>query len=126
MPRGGARNFAKHACHRRKCRTRLPFPRRCRRGKSLQQGIIVLNTKGTEGGVEELVGVVSKEMEAEGASIGDVQDLGRRKFAYTSNHMESGHYVNYSFTAEPSSLEKIKGRLRLNNQVHLQYFQRKS
>jgi small subunit ribosomal protein S6 len=40
--------------------------------------------------------------------------------------MDSGHYVNYSFTAEPSSIEKIKGRLRLNNQVHLQYFQRKS
>jgi small subunit ribosomal protein S6 len=90
------------------------------------EGIIVLNTKGTEGGVEELVGVVSKEMEAEGASIGDVQDLGRRKFAYNSDHMDSGHYLNYSFTAEPSSIEKIKGRLRLNNQVHLQYFQRKS
>ncbi len=90
------------------------------------EGIVVLNTKGTDGGVEELVSVVSKEMEAEGASIGDVQDLGRRKFAYNSNHMESGHYINYSFSADPASIEKIKGRLRLNNQVHLQYFQRKS
>jgi small subunit ribosomal protein S6 len=89
------------------------------------EGIVVLNTKGTDGGVEELVGVVSKEMEAEGATIGEVQDLGRRKFAYNSNHMESGHYINYAFSAEPSALEKIKGRLRLNNQVHLQYFQRK-
>jgi small subunit ribosomal protein S6 len=90
------------------------------------EGIVVLNTKGTDGGVEELVSVVSKEMEAEGATIGEVQDLGRRKFAYNSNHMESGHYINYAFSAEPSALEKIKGRLRLNNQVHLQYFQRKA
>ena len=90
------------------------------------EGIVVLNTKGTEGGVEDLVSAVSKEMEAEGATIGDVMDMGRRKFAYNSNHMESGHYLNYTFSAEPSALEKIKGRLRLNNNIHLQYFQRKA
>jgi small subunit ribosomal protein S6 len=50
--------------------------------------------------------------------------MGRRKFAYNSDHMESGHYINFQFTAEPSSIEKIKGRLRLNNQIHLQYYQR--
>lgn len=90
------------------------------------EGIVVLNTKGTEGGVEDLVSVVSKEMEAEGATIADVMDMGRRKFAYNSNHMESGHYLNYTFSAEPSALEKIKSRLRLNNNIHLQYYQRKA
>lgn len=89
------------------------------------EGIVVLNTKGTEGGVEELVSVVSKEMTAEGASISETLDMGRRKFAYNSDHLESGHYINFAFTAEPCALEKIQGRLRLNNQVHLQYFQRK-
>ena len=89
------------------------------------EGIVVLNTKGTDGGVEDLVSVVSKEMEAEGAKISEVQDLGRRKFAYASYHLDSGHYINYSFAAEPSAIEKIKGRLRLNNHIHLQYFQRK-
>lgn len=89
------------------------------------EGIVVLNTKGTDGGVEDLVSVVSKEMEAEGAKISEVQDLGRRKFAYASDHLESGHYINYAFDAEPAAIEKIKGRLRLNNHVHLQYFQRK-
>jgi len=65
-----------------------------------------------------------KEMQAEGATITETQDMGRRKFAYNSDHMESGHYINFQFTAEPSSIEKIKGRLRLNNQIHLQYYQR--
>lgn len=88
------------------------------------EGIVVLNTKGTEGGVEDLVSVVSKEMQAEGATITETQDMGRRKFAYNSDHMESGHYINFQFIAEPSSIEKIKGRLRLNNQIHLQYYQR--
>ncbi|PAW60076.1 MAG: 30S ribosomal protein S6 [Verrucomicrobiia bacterium Tous-C3TDCM] len=88
------------------------------------EGIVVLNTKGTEGGVEDLVSVVSKQMQAEGATITETLDMGRRKFAYNSDHMESGHYINFQFTAEPSSIEKIKGRLRLNNQIHLQYYQR--
>ena len=88
------------------------------------EGIVVLNTKGTEGGVEDLVSVVSKQMQAEGATITEALDMGRRKFAYNSDHMESGHYINFQFTAEPSSIEKIKGRLRLNNQIHLQYYQR--
>jgi ribosomal protein S6 len=90
------------------------------------EGIIVLNTKGTDGGVGDLVSVVSKEMEAEGATIADVTDLGRRKFSYNAQHIESGHYINYAFSAEPSSIDKIKGRLRLNGHVFLQYFQRKS
>ena len=88
------------------------------------EGTVVLNTKGTEGGVEDLVSVVSKQMQAEGATITETLDMGRRKFAYNSDHMESGHYINFQFTAEPSSIEKIKGRLRLNNQIHLQYYQR--
>ncbi len=88
------------------------------------EGIIILNTKGADGGVEDLIGTVTKEMEAEGAKVADVLDMGRRKFAYTSNHLESGHYLNFSLTAEPASIAKIKGRLRLNTHVHMQYFQR--
>ena len=64
------------------------------------EGIVVLNTKGTEGGVEDLVSVVSKQMQAEGATITETLDMGRRKFAYNSDHMESGHYINFQFTAE--------------------------
>jgi small subunit ribosomal protein S6 len=90
------------------------------------EGIIVLNTKGAEGGIEDLVATVSKEMTQEGAKVGEVVDLGRRKFAYNARHMESGHYMNYAITAEPSTITKIKSRLKLNDHVFLQYFQRKS
>lgn len=87
------------------------------------EGLIVLNTKGNEGSVDELVSTVSKELEAEGAKISEVQQMGRRKFAYNARHLEAGHYVNYIFTAEPESITKIKARLKLNGQVHLQHFQ---
>lgn len=88
------------------------------------QGLVILNTKSIEGSVEDLVAAVSKEIEAEGAKLGEVQQLGRRKFAYSSRHLESGHYVTYSFKAEPVAIDRIQAKLKLNDHVHLQHFQR--
>jgi len=87
------------------------------------EGLIVLNIKGVESSVDELIAAVSKDIEAEGAKVGEVKQLGRRKFANPSRHLESGHYVNYSLQAEPAAVAKIQARLRLNTQVHLQHFQ---
>ena len=88
------------------------------------EGLIVLNTKSVEGSVEELVTAVSKELEAEGAKLDEIQQLGRKKFAYNSRHLESGHYVNYFFKAEPKAINPIHSRLKLNDNVNLQHFQR--
>ncbi len=88
------------------------------------QGLIVLNTKSLEGTVDELVASVSKELEAEGAKLDKVAQLGRRQFAYESRHLESGHYVNYTFQGAPDVITKIQNRLRLNGHVHLQHFVR--
>lgn len=88
------------------------------------EGLIVLNVKGLDSSVDELISTVSKEIEAEGAKLGEVKQLGRRKFAYNSRHLESGHYVNYSFQAEPAAVERIQNRLKLNEQIHLQHYRR--
>ena len=88
------------------------------------QGLIVLNTKSHEGSVDDLVSAVSKELQSEGAKVEKVSQLGRRQFAYTSRHLDAGHYVNYVFSGGPDLITKIQGRLRLNGNVHLQHFQR--
>lgn len=88
------------------------------------EGLIVLNVKGIDSSVDELINEVSKEIEAEGAKLGEIKQLGRRKFAYNSRHLESGHYVNYSFQAEPAAVERIQSRLKLNEQIHLQHYRR--
>lgn len=88
------------------------------------QGLIVLNTKSLEGSIDNLVTAVSKELEAEGAKLQKISQLGRRQFAYPSNHLESGHYVNYTFEGGADIVSKIQDRLRLNSNVHLQHFQR--
>lgn len=87
------------------------------------EGLIVLNTKGLEGSTDDLVSAVGKEIEAEGGKLEEVRQMGRRKFAYASKHLESGHYVNYHFSAEPEAISKIRSRLKLNDNVHLQHYQ---
>ncbi len=88
------------------------------------QGLIVLNTKSLEGTVDDLVTAVSKEIEAEGGKLEKIAQLGRRQFAYNSNHLEAGHYVNYTFQGAADLITRIHARLRLNNHVHLQHYQR--
>lgn len=88
------------------------------------QGLIVLNTKSLDGTVDELVTAVSKELEAEGAKLEKITQLGRRQFAYNSRHLEAGHYVNYTFQGAADIVSKIQARLRLNGHVHLQHFLR--
>lgn len=88
------------------------------------QGLIVLNTKSLDGTVDELVTSVGKELEAEGAKLEKITQLGRRQFAYNTRHLEAGHYVNYVFQGCSDTVAKIQARLRLNNHVYLQHFQR--
>ena len=90
------------------------------------QGLIVFNTKSLDGTIDELVNAVSKELEAEGAKVDKVAQLGRRDFAYNARHLASGHYVNYTFQGAPQAVAKIQNRLRLNESVHLQHFVRVS
>lgn len=88
------------------------------------ESLIVLNTKGKEDSVDELVGAVAKEMEAEGAKLDEIKQLGKRKFAYNARHLDGGHYVNYVFEADSQQVRSIQDRLKLNSIVHLQHYQR--
>ncbi|MGJ8723042.1 MAG: 30S ribosomal protein S6 [Roseibacillus sp.] len=86
----------------------------------------MLNTKGNDKGVDDLVSNVGKEMEAAGAKLDEIQQLGRRQFAYNARDLDGGHYVNYVFEASPEVILKIQERLKLNDVVHLQHYQRLS
>ena len=88
------------------------------------ESLIVLNTKGNEDSVDELVGAVANEMESEGAKLDEIKQLGKRKFAYNARHLDCGHYVNYIFAADPQQVQNIQNKLKLNSLVHLQHYQR--
>lgn len=86
------------------------------------EALIVFNMKGCETPVEELIKNVAGEITAQGANITEINNVGRREFAYESNHLAAGQYVTYAFDAEPSAIRVIREHLRINPVIHLQYY----
>lgn len=93
--------------------------------KRKYEGIIVLNTQGKEEGVDDLISGISKKMEGEGATLEQIDRLGKKEFAYNARHLSHGYYLNMQFDAEPGSLSKIRDFLKRDDDVFLQYFQKK-
>lgn len=89
------------------------------------EAMIVLDMKGREENLETLVSQLGKEFETNGAKLEQVDNLGKKKFPFSPRHVESGYYINFLFEAEPVSVDKVQARLKLNDNVYMQYFQRR-
>lgn len=92
--------------------------------KRKYEGLIVLNTRGKEDTVDAIVSKLGREMELEGATLEQIDHLGKKKFPYGSKKLTEGYFVNYQIQAVPAVLEKVKAKLRLNADVHQQNFLR--
>ncbi len=89
------------------------------------EGLIVLDTKGNDTSIDELVSTVGQLIEAEGAKLDEVNKLGYKKFAYNSRQIEGGHYVSYTFEAEPTAIKGIKASLDLNEDIYTHQYHSK-
>lgn len=93
--------------------------------KRKYEGVYVLNMKGQEEGIEEMVGKITKELESNGATLEQIDRLGRKEFANTNHAKQNhGYYVQFHFEAEPKTLAEVESRLKLNEQVMLQHYRR--
>lgn len=88
------------------------------------EALIVLDSNSVEGPIDEMIGRIGKEMEGEGASLGQVDHLGQKKFPTAPKGVTGGYYVNIQFGGEPDVVEKVKGKLRLNTSIYQQHYQR--
>ncbi|MGJ8673025.1 30S ribosomal protein S6 [Rubritalea sp.] len=88
------------------------------------EGLVVLDTKGKEGSVDEFVSEVGKVIEANGATLDEVKQLGRKTFAYNARQIEGGVYVNYFFDAAPEAIEDIKEALDLVAGIYMHQYRR--
>lgn len=88
------------------------------------EGLVVLDTKATEGSIEELVSKVGQVIEANGATLDEVKQLGRKTFAYNARQIEGGLYVNYFFNAAPAAITEIKSALDLVDGIYMHQYRR--
>lgn len=89
------------------------------------EAMIVLDMKGKEDSVETLVSQLSREFEQTGAKLEQVDNLGKRKFPYAPRHVDSGYFVNFLFESEPTAVDTLRSKFKLNSNIYMQYYQRR-
>lgn len=79
----------------------------------------ILDTRGVEETVDQIIENVKQEIATVEGEVGDVENLGQRDFARVTNPKRpSGVYVQMYFTAPGSAPAALKERLRLNQTVY--------
>ena len=94
--------------------------------KRKYEGVYVLKMKGQEEGIEDIVGAITKELESSGATLEQIDRIGRKEFAH-ENHVKQNHgyYVQFHFEAESDVIDGVQTRLKLNEQIMLQHYRRR-
>lgn len=90
--------------------------------KKRYEALLVLNTRGKEDSSKDIIERLEKEMAADGITVEQVQRLERREFSYEHDHQKSGYYVNFIISTDPITLEKLRGKLKLDADVTLQNY----
>jgi len=88
------------------------------------EAFLILRTQGSEDSAKEIIERLSGEFTAEGAKIEQVQRMDKRQFAYAAGDLSSGYYVNFIFEAEPTLIDKMQAKFRLDEDVYRQHYQR--
>ena len=92
--------------------------------KNRYEGLLVLNVKGSEDGAKDVIERLEGEFKKDGATIEQVQKMDRRPFSYTAGPLDSGYYVNFIFNAAPATIEKLRARFTLDEEVYRQHYQK--
>jgi len=84
--------------------------------------LLALNTRGREESVKEIIERLEKLFKAEGAEIEQVQRLEKRELAYGHEHQSTAYFVNFIFEADPQLIEKLRTKLKLDEDVAIQNY----
>jgi small subunit ribosomal protein S6 len=90
--------------------------------KNRYEALIALDTRGKEDTAKDIIERLEKDFAAEGAAIEQTQRLERRELAYEHNHMKSAYFVNIIFAAEPALIDRLRAKLKLDEEVGLVQF----
>ena len=88
------------------------------------EALLVLNAQGKEDTTREIIERLELDFQKEGAQIEQVQKMDKRQFSYVAGPLDSGYYVNFIFSADPESIEKLRTKFKLDTEVYRQTYQR--
>jgi len=79
--------------------------------------LMILLPSMKEDRVEEILGVVRKEIERAGGEPGAGKGMGKRVFGRPIKKLTEGRYYKLGFSLPTGEIDALKGRLRLNSDV---------
>jgi len=92
--------------------------------KNRYEALLILNIKGSDESVKELIERLEGDFAKEGAKIESVQKMDRRHFTYVKGKLDSGYYVNFIFEGTPAVLEKLNAKFKLDPDVYRQNYKK--
>ena len=82
------------------------------------EGLFIFETAAKEEGIKDTIDKISSEITSLGGKVETVQKMDKRAFSRVANKKHSsGFYVNVIFETEPSSLDQLKHRLAMSEEV---------
>lgn len=81
--------------------------------------MFILDTRGREESVEQLIEDIKKAIIASDAEVHGVENLGRRDFArVTDAQMNAANYVEFTLSGSPGVATRVREQFRLNPIVY--------
>jgi ribosomal protein S6 len=78
------------------------------------EGLFILNPAGKEETIKDAIDKISAEITAAGGKVETVQKMDRRNFSRVADKKHNaGFYVNIIFESQPTSLDPLKHRLAM-------------
>ena len=90
--------------------------------KKRYEALLALNTRGKDESAKEIIERLEKDFASEGVTVEQTQRLERRELAYPHKHRNAAYFVNFVIETDPATLEKVRGKLKLDDEVSLQNY----
>jgi ribosomal protein S6 len=82
------------------------------------EGLFILSTAGKEDSVKEMVDKISADIVSAGGKVETVQKMDKRAFMRVANRKHtSGYYVNVIFESGPATVNQLRSRFALNEEI---------
>jgi small subunit ribosomal protein S6 len=88
------------------------------------EALLVLNTKGGDDTVKEIIDRLEGEFTKEGAKVESIQKMDRRQFSYAAGDLDSGFFVNFIFEGTSALPDKLRAKLKLDPEVYRQNYKK--
>src|SRR4030095_5907423 len=94
------------------------------RMKNRYEALLILDTKGKEDGAKDIIERLEKAFIKAEAAVDQSQLMDKRQFRYAAGSLDHGYYVNFIFRAEPTVIDALKDKFRLDEEVYRQHYLR--